>query len=231
MPDNPSKTFRIRSFVPRGRRTDAQERAYAECWPSYGLRMEDGLIDYQSVFGRFAPCFLEIGFGAGQSLLALAKSHPEVNYVGVETHQPGIGAVFQGILRNNLSNLRIYYGDVIDVLEKCIPAGSLDGVQIFFPDPWQKRRHHQRRLIQPAFVRLVTERLKPGGVLHLATDWEDYALQMMQVVSLDYQLINLFGPGEFAPRSPQRPVITRFEAKAIREGRNIRELQFERCEA
>ncbi|VVC76737.1 tRNA (guanine-N(7)-)-methyltransferase [Aquicella siphonis] len=230
MPDKPSKIFRIRSYVPRGRRTDAQERAFAECWPRYGLRPDAGLIDYKDIFGRSAPCFLEIGFGSGQSLLALAKAHPEVDYIGVETHQPGIGAVFQGIQANGLTNLRLYYSDVIDVLEKCIPPGSLDGVQIFFPDPWPKRRHHQRRLIQPDFVKLVAARLKAGAVLHLATDWEDYARHMMRVLSLEPQLINLAGPGEFAMRSTQRPVITRFEARAIREGREIRDLRFAKCQ-
>lgn len=219
------KSFRLRSYVPRGRRTDAQERAYIECWPRFGLSVETGYIDYQQVFNRHAPCFLEIGFGSGQSLLALAQAQPDKNFIGVETHQPGIGALLMGVQEHELTNLRIYYSDVLDVLEKCIPKTSLDGVQIFFPDPWPKRRHHQRRLIQPEFIKLVIDKIKSGGILHLATDWEDYAKHMMQVVSQEPKLLNLAGIEQFALRSSQRPVITKFEGRAVREGRNIWELQ------
>lgn len=219
--------FRIRSYVPRGRRTEAQECAHAEMWPHFGLSMENGLIDYPTVFGREAPCFLEIGFGSGMSLVAVAKAQPDHDFIGVETHQPGIGALMMGVQAEKLTNLRAYYGDVIDVLEKCIPPHSLAGVHIFFPDPWQKRRHHQRRLIQPEFIKLVVDKMKPNGVLHLATDWEDYASHMLQVVSQEPQLINLAGPGKFAARSPQRPVVTKFEGRAIREGRGIWELQLQ----
>lgn len=228
MSDTSSKPHRIRSYVPRGRRTDAQERAYAELWPQFGLLPDKGLLDYQKIFQREAPCFLEIGFGSGQSLLALAELHPEQHFIGVETHQPGIGALFQGIQSKQLTNLRVYYGDVIDVLEKCIPAGSLDGVQIFFPDPWPKRRHHERRLIQSDFIKLVLTALKPNGILHLATDWEHYAKHMMQVVSNEPALMNLAGAGHYAERSSQRPVITKFEARAIREGRGIWDLQLQK---
>jgi tRNA (guanine-N7-)-methyltransferase len=223
-----TKTFRIKSYVPRGRRTDAQERAYAELWPDVGLSIDAGFIDYQAVFGREAPCFLEIGFGSGQSLLAVAEVQPEHDFIGVETHQPGIGALLMGIQAQQISNLRVYYSDVIDVLEKCIPDASLAGVHIFFPDPWQKRRHHQRRLIQPEFIKLVTAKLKIGGVLHLATDWEDYAKHMMEVVSQAPELLNLAGAGQFAERSSQRPVITKFEGRAIREGRGVWEFQLQR---
>ncbi|MBX3708244.1 MAG: tRNA (guanosine(46)-N7)-methyltransferase TrmB [Gammaproteobacteria bacterium] len=219
------KQFRLRSYVPRGRRTNAQEHAYAELWPRFGLQVAAGRIDYQSVFGRDAACFLEIGFGSGQSLLALALEHPDQNFIGVETYQPGIGALFQGIKRNNLTNLRVYYSDVIDVLETCVPNESLAGVQIFFPDPWPKRRHHQRRLIQPAFIKLAVSKLKVGSILHLATDWEDYAQHMMDVISQEQTLVNLAGVNQFATnRSLQRPIVTKFESRAVREGRNIWEL-------
>jgi tRNA (guanine-N7-)-methyltransferase len=221
----PTSAFRIRSYVPRGRRTTAQEQAYAACWPTVGLSVEQGLIDYEAVFGRTAPRFLEIGFGSGQSLLAVAEAQPEHDFIGVETHQPGIGALCMGIQKGALKNLRVYYHDVIDVLEKCIPLGSLDGVQIFFPDPWPKRRHHQRRLIQPAFVQLIIERLKVNGILHVASDWEDYAKQMLDIVSQVPQLINVAGPYQYASRSSQRPVITKFEGRAIREGRSIWDIQ------
>lgn len=226
---NPPKHFRLRSYVPRGRRTDAQERAYAELWPQFGLQVEKELIDYQQEFGRHAPRYLEIGFGSGQSLLALAHAQPDSDFIGVETHQPGIGALLMGMQEQQLTNLRIYYSDVIDVLEKCIPKASLDGVQIFFPDPWPKRRHHQRRLIQPEFVKLIVDRLKTGGLLHLATDWDDYAKHMLQVVSLERGLFNLGGEGHFAAeRSSQRPIITKFENRAVREGRSIWELQLKK---
>jgi tRNA (guanine-N7-)-methyltransferase len=225
----PPKHFRLRSFVRRdGRRTKAQERAHAELWPCYGLQLENGLIDCTRVFGREAPCFLEIGFGSGQSLLALAKAQPCHHFIGVETHKPGIGALFLGIQLGALSNLRVYDGDVVDVLEKCIANASLDGVQIFFPDPWQKRRHHPRRLIQPEFVKLVVEKLKNGGTLHLATDWDDYAKHVMRVVSQEEKLSNLAGLHQFAGRSPYRPVLTKFERRAEREGRRIWEWQLKK---
>jgi tRNA (guanine-N7-)-methyltransferase len=223
------KSFRIRSFVRRdGRRTEAQERAYAALWPQFGLVVEDGWIQYDTQFGRQAPRFLEIGFGSGQSLLALAKAHPEIDFIGVETHKPGVGALFLGIQQENLTNIRVYYQDVIDVLEKAIPEASLDGVQIFFPDPWPKRRHHQRRLIQPAFIRLVVTKLKPGGLLYLATDWEDYAKHMMRVLSQETGLENKAGVNQFAERSPHRPILTKFERRALREGRQICELNFKK---
>jgi tRNA (guanine-N7-)-methyltransferase len=218
--------FRLRSYVPRGRRTPAQERAYLELWPQYGMSLEAGQLNDQQVFGREAPCYLEIGFGSGQSLLALALSQPDWNFIGVETHQPGIGALLQGIQLHQLTNIRIFYGDVIDILEKCLPFSSLDGVQIFFPDPWPKRRHHQRRLIQPDFLVLVKERLKTNGVFHLATDWEDYAHHMMEVASQEKAFTNLAGLSQFANRSVYRPVVTKFEQRAMLSVRQIWELQF-----
>lgn len=219
------KHSRIRSYVPRGRRTPAQERAYVQLWPQFGLEVQDGFLDYKKVFGREAECSLEIGFGSGQSLLALATQKPECHFIAVETHQPGIGALLMGMQANELSNVRVYYSDVIDVLEKCIPLASLDHVQIFFPDPWQKRRHHERRLIQSEFIALVVSRLKVGGMLHLATDWDDYAREMLQILSAEKQLLNLAGAGQFAAeRSSARPILTKFENRAIREGRNIWDL-------
>jgi tRNA (guanine-N7-)-methyltransferase len=190
------------------------------------LQVAHGLLNYQQVFNRDVSRFLEIGFGTGQSLLALASAEPSKDFIGVETHKPGIGALFLGIRQHQLTNLRVYDSDVIDVLEKCIPPASLDGVQIFFPDPWPKRRHHARRLIQPDFVRLVVEKLKIGGTLHLATDWDDYATHMMRVLSQENRLVNAFGLNQFAERSVYRPILTKFERRAMREGRQIWELQF-----
>lgn len=221
------KPFRPRSFVRRNsRQTVNQEQARLKWWSTWGLEVEQGLVDYQQLYGRVAPCFLEVGFGSGQSLLALAKSAPEKNFIGIETHTPGIGALFLGIELNQLSNIRVYEHDAVEVLEKCISPGSLDGVQIFFPDPWPKRRHHPRRLIQTSFVSLLVTALKVGGVIHLATDWKDYAVHMMRVLSQEKRLINSLAPYEFSERSIYRPLITKFEQRAIRENRPIWELQF-----
>ena len=218
---------RIRSFVRRDSRiTDGQLAAFEKGWPIFGLSLEAGLIDYQQVFGRCAPCYLEIGFGAGNSLAAMAHQDPQQDYLGVEMFKPGIGALLQQIATLALSNIRIYYADAVEVLEKCIPDESLAGIQIFFPDPWRKRRHHKRRLIQDKFVGLMLRKLKPGGTLHLATDWEDYAIQMLRVLSAEKQLSNLAGTAQFAARSLFRPLTTKFETRGVEEGRQTWELQF-----
>jgi tRNA (guanine-N7-)-methyltransferase len=224
----PPKPRRIRSFVRRdGRRTLAQARAHEVLWPQVGLQLEQGMADFARIFGREAPRFLEIGFGSAQSLLAVATSHPEYDFIGIETHKPGIGALLLGIQSNQLSNLRVYDGDAVEILEHCIPPASLDGVQLFFPDPWPKRRHHARRLVQPAWVNMVVEKLKTAGTLHLATDWEDYAHHMMRVLSQEKKLVNVAGANQFAGRSPYRPILTKFENRALREGRGVWELHFE----
>lgn len=223
----PPTSFRLRSFVRRdGRKTPAQARAFAELLPQWGLTLSQGLANYSHVFAREAPTFLEIGFGSGQSLLAIANAALDKNFIGVETHKPGIGALLMGIEQLGLTNLRTYYGDVIDVLEKCILNDSLDGAQLFFPDPWQKRRHHARRLIQPEFISTLISKLKPGATLHLATDWDDYAAHMMHVLTQEAKLINLAGIGQFSERSPYRPILSKFERRALREGRHIYDLQF-----
>lgn len=223
------KSFRVRSYVRRdSRRTKAQERAYQTLFPQFGLELSAGLIDFAHVFGRVAPCFLEIGFGSGQSLLALAKAYPERDFIGIETHKPAIGALLLGMQIEKLTNIRLYHVDAIDVLQQCIPEASLHGIQIFFPDPWPKRRHHPRRLIQSEFVKLLSAKLKIGGALHLATDWEDYAQHMMKTLSHEKNLINLASLFQFATRSPLRPILTKFESRAAREGRGVWELQFGR---
>lgn len=222
-------SFRLRSFVRRGGRgTKAQARAQDRFWPYFGLSVEAGLLHYGHTFGRNAPCYLEIGFGGGESLRAIAKAAPDKDFIGVETHKPGIGLLLLAMQEETLPNLRIYDADVIDVLEKCIPNDSLAGIQLFFPDPWPKRRHHPRRLIQPDFVRQLSSKLQIEGTLHLATDWEDYAQHMLKVLSAEVTLENLAGSHLFSQRSFFRPLVTKFEHRAIQEGRPIRELQFKK---
>jgi len=214
---------RVRSFVRRdGRMTDGQKDALVKVWPKFQLSLEDGLIDPPT------PTVLEIGFGSGYSLVEMAKGHPTTHFIGIETYRPGIGSLMMEVEREQLNNVRVYYADAVEVLENGLPLESLDVVQIFFPDPWPKRRHHKRRLIQPRFVELVVSRLKVGGTLHLATDWEHYAEEMMKVLSVANGLQNLAGVGEFSNRSTQRPVVTKFEKRGQVSGRPIRELQFKK---
>lgn len=218
---------RIRSFVRRdGRMTEAQRRALEDLWPQVGLQLENGTLDFNQAFQREAPQVLEIGFGSGMSLLAMAKEHPEQNFIGIETYQPGIGALILGMQLQAINNIRIYYADAVEVLDRCIPNASLDVVQIFFPDPWPKRKHHKRRLIQPTFVSLIASKLKTNGTLHLATDWEHYAQHMMRVLSDAVEFTNLAGEGQYSNRSSQRPIVTKFEQRGTQSGRQIWELQF-----
>jgi tRNA (guanine-N7-)-methyltransferase len=159
-------------------------------------------------------------------LLAAAKAYPEKDFIGIETHQPGIGTLLLNIHKQQINNIRIYYADAVEVLNQCIPPQSLHTIQLFFPDPWPKRKHHKRRLIQTEFIKLLLTKLIPGGELHLATDWQDYAAEMMKVLSNISELSNLAGIGKFAPRSPHRPIITKFEQHAKQAGREIWELRF-----
>jgi tRNA (guanine-N7-)-methyltransferase len=230
MTENNFPRRRVQSFVRRdGRMTDGQKHALETLLPSLGLLLQDGIINLTDIFQRDAKCVLEIGFGSGYSLLEMAKACPEQNFIGIETHLPGIGTLLQGIAVLQLKNIRVYYADAVEVLGQCIPDQSLDVVQLFFPDPWPKRKHHKRRLIQETFVNLLIKKLKPGGTLHLATDWEHYAVHMMKVLSAIPALSNLAGERQYANRSTQRPIITKFEERGRQSGRAIWELQFERC--
>lgn len=222
------KRGRIRSFVMRpGRMTEAQRRALEADLPRFGLEREDGALDALAAFGREAPLVLEIGFGMGQSLVEMAAASPQVNYLGVEVHRPGIGKLLHSMAEQGVDNIRVYCDDAVPVLEECIADTSLDGVQIFFPDPWHKKRHHKRRLIQPGFVKLLCKKLKPGGFLHLATDWENYAEHMLEVLSAEPGLVNTAGAGAFAPRPAGRP-LTKFEQRGQRLGHGVWDLLFER---
>jgi tRNA (guanine-N7-)-methyltransferase len=213
---------RVRSFVRRdGRMTDGQKRAFEVVWPRVGLEIKNGLL----TLAADKKYILEIGFGSGYSLLEMAKSHPEQNFIAIETHKPGVGTLMAEMEVHQVNNIQIYYADAVEVLKECIPDASMDVIQLFFPDPWPKRKHHKRRLIQSEFVELIATKLKPNGALHLATDWQHYAEHMMKVLT-GSSLKNSVGEGEYSNRSAHRPVITKFELRGQQSGRAIWELQF-----
>ena len=216
----------IRSFVLRGgRMTSAQQRALDANWGDRGLDAADGQFDSGRRFGRQAPLVLEIGFGMGQSLLEQAQADPATDFVGIEVHPPGVGALLQGMAAAGVDNIRIYRDDAVVILRDCIADQSLAGVQIFFPDPWHKKKHHKRRLIQPDFITMLRHKLAPGGFVHVATDWEHYAEYALQVLQADPLLENTASDGGYIPRPPQRP-LTKFEARGHRLGHGVWDLMF-----
>lgn len=222
--DLPAHLRRIRSFVRReGRLTDAQSSAIATGWPRWGVDYVPAIADWDRVFGRQAPRYLEIGFGMGGATAEIARNHPANDYIGIEVHRPGVGNLLKLIEQNALTNLRLMSHDAVDVVTQMIAPGSLDGVLIFFPDPWHKKRHHKRRLIQPEFVSMLASRLKPGGTIHCATDWEHYAEQMLEVLSAEPMLENT--AAEYAPRPAYRP-LTKFENRGIKLGHGVWDLVF-----
>jgi tRNA (guanine-N7-)-methyltransferase len=219
----------VKSFVIRiGRMTAAQKQAYEANWPLHGLNLEDGALDPRAVFGRDAPLVFEIGFGMGQSLIDMALANSQWNYIGVEVHPPGVGNLLRLGAEANLTNLKVYKADAKAVLADCIADHALDRVQIFFPDPWHKTRHHKRRLIQPDFVQELRAKLKPGGILHLATDWEPYAKHMMKVLSAAPGFRNASGAGAWAAEHA-RP-LTKFEQRGQRLGHGVWDLLFEKID-
>ncbi|PTQ77087.1 tRNA (guanine-N(7)-)-methyltransferase [Nitrosomonas oligotropha] len=216
----------IRSFVLRqGRVSNAQRRACETLLPQYGIPFSENLLDLNQIFGRDAPKILEIGFGMGESTATIAQSHPENDYLGIEVHTPGVGSLLNQIEQLELTNLRIIQHDAVEVLQHMLPAACLDGVHIFFPDPWPKARHHKRRLIQPDLVTRLCNHLKPGGYIHAATDWEDYAEQILHVLSQETQLGNT--ATDFAPRPDYRS-LTKFEQRGIKLGHGVWDLIFRR---
>ena len=220
----------IRSFVMRaGRMTEGQQRGVEKGWPLFGLNLADGLLDLDKVFGRQAPRTLEIGFGMGHSLLEMAQAAPEQDFIGIEVHRPGVGALLNGVLNAGLNNLRVYDCDAIEVLNQAIPDASLDRLLLFFPDPWHKKKHNKRRIVQPAFAELVRRKLKVGGVLHMATDWEHYAEQMLEVMSAAPGYRNQAADSTYIPRPDERP-ITKFEKRGERLGHGVWDLKFERVD-
>ena len=226
----PAHRRSIRSFVMRaGRMTDAQKRGVEQGWPRFGLTLDQGSLDLDQVFGRQAPRTLEIGFGMGQSLLEMAQAAPEQDFIGVEVHRPGVGSLLNGVLNAGIDNLRVFDCDAIEVLNTCIADASLDRVLLFFPDPWHKKKHNKRRIVQLAFAEALRSKLKVGGVFHMATDWQPYAEHMLEVMSAAPGYRNLAEDATYVPRPDERPV-TKFERRGERLGHGVWDLKFARTE-
>jgi tRNA (guanine-N7-)-methyltransferase len=224
----PSERVRpLRSFVLRqGRFSPAQRAAYDALLPRFGIDYAPAPLDLARAFGRAAPTVLEIGFGMGETTAAMAAKRPDVNFLGVEVHAPGVGALLRRIEEQSLSNVRIIRHDVVEVVDAMIAPGSLAGVHVFFPDPWPKKRHHKRRLLKAAFVHALALRLQPGGYLHVATDWEDYADEILATLGAEPLLRN--SAKGFAPRPDYRP-LTKFERRGLAHGHGVRDLIFRRA--
>lgn len=215
---------RIRSFVTRaGRLSTAQARALEELGPTYLIDYKKEILDLEGAFGRKAPVILEIGFGMGDTTAHIARLMPEKDFIGVEVHTPGVGSLLKQIGEQGIENLRLIQHDVVEVLNHMIADGSLHGVHVFFPDPWHKARHNKRRLIQPAFVKVLCDKLAPGGYIHLATDWEDYAVQMLDVLGNEPLLQNT--AQGYAPQPAYRP-LTKFENRGLKLGHGVWDLVF-----
>ena len=220
----PEKPRPIRSFVLRqGRVSVAQARACAQLLPRYGIPYAPQPLDLERTFGRRAPKILEIGFGMGETTAAIAAAHPENDYLGIEVHTPGVGSLLKLIDERSIGNLRLIQHDAVEVLRDMIAPGSLDGAHIFFPDPWPKKRHHKRRLVQPDFVSLLASRIRPGGYVHLATDWQEYAEQMLAVLAEEPMLANT--AAGFAPR-PDYRTQTKFETRGLKLGHGVWDVVF-----
>lgn len=220
----------IKSFVMRaGRMTEGQQRGLEQGLPVFGLELADGLCDFDQVFGRSAPRTFEIGFGMGHSTLLMAAAAPEQDFIGVEVHRPGVGALLNGALAQNLRNIRVYTCDAIEVLRDCVADASLDRVLLYFPDPWHKARHSKRRIVKAEFAELVRQKLKVGGVLHMATDWEPYAQYMLEVMQVAPGYRNLAADGRCVERPSERPV-TKFERRGERLGHGVWDLKFARVD-
>jgi tRNA (guanine-N7-)-methyltransferase len=220
----PSSHPPIRSFVLRqGRVSNAQRRAVDTLLSVYGITYAPGALDFEQVFGRRAPTLLEIGFGMGETTAQIAQAHPGNNYLAIEVHTPGVGSLLKRIAEVGLANLRLVQHDAVEVIEHMIAPTSLAGAHIFFPDPWPKKRHHKRRLIQPGFIALLASRLAPGAYLHAATDWQEYAEQILAVFAAEPGLVNT-APG-FAPRPDYRP-LTKFESRGLKLGHGVWDIIF-----
>ena len=209
----------------QGRLTEGQSRALEQHWDQYGLTLEQGVLDYPAIFGNANPVILEIGFGNGASLLQMAQSAPQKNFIGVEVHRPGVGKLINDAQHASVNNLKVFCDDAIEVLARNIADASLDGVQLFFPDPWHKKRHNKRRIVQAEFAQNIRHKLKPGGYFHMATDWEPYAQHMLDVMSAAEGFVNQAGAGRYAPKPDYRPS-TKFEQRGERLGHGVWDLVF-----
>ena len=219
----------IRSYVLRqGRFSPGQQRAYAELLPRFGVGYSREALDFEALFGRRAPVVAEIGSGMGETTAAIAAASPERDYLAIEVHSPGIGSLLKLIEERSLANVRIVQHDAAEVIRDMVPPESLAGVHVYFPDPWPKKRHHKRRLLQGAFAGLLAERLQPGGYLHIATDWQDYAERTLEVLEAVPALRNT--AQRFAPRPLWRPE-TKFERRGLRLGHDVWDLLFEKVRA
>jgi tRNA (guanine-N7-)-methyltransferase len=214
----------VRSYVLRqGRVSKAQRRAHDALLPRYGVPFEPRPLDLAALFGRKAPVILEVGFGMGETTADIAAAHPENDYLAIEVHTPGVGSLLKQIDERGLTNICIAQHDAVEVIERMIAPAALDGVHVFFPDPWPKKRHHKRRLLQAPFVKLVASRLKPAGYIHVATDWEEYALEVLQLMTAEAQLQN--SADGFATRPDNRP-LTKFEARGLKLGHRVWDIVF-----
>jgi tRNA (guanine-N7-)-methyltransferase len=218
----------VRSYVLRaGRLTGGQKRALDELWPLYGIDEGDDRLDLEALFGNGHPVITEIGFGNGEATWQMARAHPEENYLGVEVHRPGVGHLLLLLEHNGISNVRVACEDAVEFLRKRIPADSLGGVRIYFPDPWPKKRHHKRRIIQTPFIGLLAQKMKAGGILHMATDWEQYSEHMLDVMRYAQDFENLSPDGKTCPRPEWRPA-TKYEKRGERLGHSVFDLLFRR---
>ena len=216
----------VRSFVLRqGRMSPAQQRALDTLLPRFGIAYAPILLDYAAVFGRVAPIIVEIGFGMGETTAALAGANPQNNYLGIEVHGPGVGALLKRIDAAGLTNLRVIQHDAVEVVASMLPLASLAGIHVFFPDPWPKKRHHKRRLLQPVLVHALAQRLVPGGYLHAATDWDEYAQEILATLVAEPSLANTHV--DYAPRPGWRPQ-TKFEVRGVKLGHGVRDIVFRR---
>ncbi|MDY6942797.1 MAG: tRNA (guanosine(46)-N7)-methyltransferase TrmB [Pseudomonadota bacterium] len=225
----PVQQRRVRSFVRReGRLTDAQQRALETLLERFSLATTEGPIDPMANFARHAPLTIEIGFGNGEALSAMAANQPEHDFIGIEVHRPGVGRLLNQLDEQELNNVRIVMGDAVEFLKRHIATASVSRFNVYFPDPWPKKRHHKRRIIQDEFLTLLADRLLVGGLLHLATDWEDYAEHMLATLERSKAFQNLASHGRYAERPAERP-LTRFEQRGLRLGHCVRDLMFTRC--
>ncbi|VAW65957.1 tRNA (guanine(46)-N(7))-methyltransferase [hydrothermal vent metagenome] len=226
MPDKKIRT--IRSFVKReGRLTPGQQQALESLWPTLGIDFTNKILDLKTLFGRAAETVVEIGFGNGDSLWQMAQARPDINYLGIEVHRPGAGHLLHLIETSGCSNIRVSTHDAVDVLQHQIADASIDRFQLFFPDPWHKRKHHKRRIVQDAFIEQIAKKLNPGGIFHMATDWEHYAMHMLNELNNSPLFANLSKDNRFVPRPDERP-ITKFEKRGQQLGHNVWDLLFQK---